>query len=273
MFKKVLILCGIVALVGVLVFGTSAVSYIRTSAGYVADSARDAFPVGFEIDRARGMLRDLEPDVRENMYAIAKEKVEIKKLEEQIAALESRLDKEKDDVLQLRSDLATGEDVFQYAGRNYTAEQVETDLANRFERFKTGDATLANLRQMHNARQKSLDAAQKKLEGLLAAKRQCEVEIENLQAKHKMVAAAQASSQYQFDDSRLGRVKELVSNLKTRLEVDAVLAESETYFHDEIPLDEDNAGDVVDQVTEYFNQQPEVEAVAVDTVAADLELK
>ena len=60
--------------------GTSAISYIRTSAGYVADSARNAFPVGFEIDRARNMLRDLEPDVRENMYAIAKEKVEIKNL-------------------------------------------------------------------------------------------------------------------------------------------------------------------------------------------------
>ena len=268
MIKKVLILGGVVALVGVLVFGTSAVSYFRTSAGYVTESARNAFPVGFEIDRARGMLKDLEPDVRENMYAIAKEKVALKQLEEQIATVESRLEKEKEDVLRLRSDLATGKDVFQYAGRTFTAAQVETNLTNRFERFKTGDATLVNLRQMHVARKNSLEAAQKKLEGLLAAKRQCEVEIENLQAKHKMVAASKAASHYQFDDSRLGRVKELVSNLQTRLEVDAVLAESQSTFHDEIPLDEDNAGDVVDQVTEYFQEKPEVEAIAVD-----LELK
>jgi len=263
MIRKVIILAGVVVLIGLLLCGTHAVSYIRTSAGYVADSVREAVPIGFEIDRAKGMLEDLEPEVRKNMHAIAKEEVELRRLEEQIEGTEARLAKEKDHLMRLQSDLGTGKDVFQYAGRSYTAAQVRADLTNRFKRYQTGDETLASLRQIHAARQKSLQAARQKLEGMLAAKRQLEVEIENLAAQQKMIAATQASSQYRFDDSRLGRVKQLVSDLRTRLEVDATLAEAESHFHDEIPLDEDDPEDIVDQVTQYFQTQaPAVESIA-----------
>jgi CO dehydrogenase/acetyl-CoA synthase gamma subunit (corrinoid Fe-S protein) len=67
-----------------------------------------------------------------------------------------------------------------------------------------------------------------------------------------MIAAAQTTSDYQFDDSRLGHVKELISNLKTRMEVAEKLVNAEVNFHDEIPLDKPNSEDIVDQVTEYF---------------------
>ena len=52
---------------------------------------------------------------------------------------------------------------------------------------------------------------------MLAAKRQLEVDIENLEARKKMVEVAQTTSNYQFDDSQLGQVKELVTDLRTRL--------------------------------------------------------
>lgn len=268
MIKKAIILVGVVVLIGLLLYGTHAISYIRTSAGYVADSVREAVPIGFEIDRAKGMIEDLEPEVRKNMQAIAKEEVELRRLEEQIEGTEARLGKEKDHLMRLQSDLATGKDLFQYVGRSYTADQVKADLVNRFQRYRTGDETLASLRQIHAARQKSLEAARRKLEGMLAAKRQLEVEIENLAAQQKMIAATRAGSQYQFDDSRLGRVKQLVCDLRTRLEVDATLAEAESQFHDGIPLDEVDPEDVVDQVTRYFQTEaPPVEAIAVETIA------
>ncbi len=118
--------------------------------------------------------------------------------------------------------------------------------------IKTADATLASLKEIHTAREKSLQAARQKLEGMLAAKRQLQVEIENLEARSQMIAAAQTTSNYQFDDSRLGHVKELIANLKTRMEVAEKLVNAEVNFHDEIPLDKPNSEDIVDQVTEYF---------------------
>ena len=60
----------------------------------------------------------------------------------------ARLDKEKEQLLRLKADLATAKDQFTYAGRSYTAAEVRTDLAGRFDRYKTGEATLKSLREL-----------------------------------------------------------------------------------------------------------------------------
>ena len=75
------------------------------------------------------------------MHVIAKEEVEVQRLEEQIANSESKLAKDKEQILRLKTDLAAAKDTYQYGGRNYTAEEVKTDLANRFERYRTAEAT------------------------------------------------------------------------------------------------------------------------------------
>jgi len=265
MIRKAVLIGGGTLLAGVFVFGPSAVSYVRTSAGYVTDTVQQSVPVEFQIDRARGMLKNLAPEVRKNMHVIAKEEVEVRRLEEQIDKSQERLGKDKEQLMRLKTDLASDKSVFNYAGRSYTAEQVRVDLANRFERFKTGDATLASLQKMCAARKASLGAARQKLEGMLAAKRQLTVEVENLEARLQMIEAAETTSNYQFDDSQLGRVKELVENLRTRLEVDERMVNSEGYFHGEIPLDKPDPENIVDQVAEYFGETtPEIESIAKD---------
>ena len=265
MIRKVVVVGGLVLLGCGLVFGTGALSYFSTTAGYISESVAESVPVGFEIDRARGMIKDLAPEVEKNMKLIAKEEVRIKRLQEQIAGTETRLEKEKDQILRLKGDLESARGIYEYAGRSYTAEQVRADLANRFKRYRTGEATLESWQQILGARQQGAAAAREKLEGMLAAKRQLEVEVENLVARQQMIAAAKATSQYQFDESRLGRVKELVASLQTRLDVADNLVRAETRFHDEIPLDEPVQENIVDEVTDYFGQQgPKAETVALD---------
>ena len=252
MIRKMLFVGGGVVLVGALLVGRDVFSYIRTSAGYVTDAVQEAVPIEFQVDRARGMIQDLVPEVRKNMHVIAKEEVEVARLDEQIADSRTRLKKEKEQLLRLTGDLATGKSEFTYGGRAYTADEVRTDLANRFERYKTGEATLASLTEIRGARQKSLAAARQKLEGMLASKRQLQVDVENLEARVQMVAAAKATSAYQFDDSRLGRVKELVASLRSRLQVAEKLVNAEVYYHDEIPVDKATPENIVQQVTEHF---------------------
>ena len=197
------------------------------------------------------------------MHVIAKEEVDVQRLEEQIANCESKLAKDKEQILRLKTDLATAKDTYEYAGRKFAAVEVKTDLANRFERYRTAEATLASLKQVRDARVKSLAAARQKLEAMLAQKRQLQVEVENLEARHQMVAAAQATSNYQFDDSQLGRAKELVQNVKTRLEVSEKLVNAETEFQGEIPLDKASPQDIVDQVGQYFGEKkPDAKTVA-----------
>jgi hypothetical protein len=67
-----------------------------------------------------------------------------------------------------------------------------------------------------------------------------------------MVEAAQTTSDYNFDDSRLSRAKELITDLRTRLDVAAKMVDAQGNFHAEIPLEETATGDIVEEVTEYF---------------------
>ena len=254
--------CGLMVL-GLLCFGHEAFSYIRTSAGCLKDSVKNSVPVEFQIERARRMITDLKPEVRRNMHIIAKEEAELERLGRRIEESEARGEKDREKLMRLKADAASGKSVFRYAGRSYSCEQVKADLANRFERFKTSEATLESLRKIHLARERSLDAARAKLEGMLAAKRQLLVEVENLEAQRQMVAAAQTTSNYQFDDSKLGRVKELISDLQIRLDTEKKLVEAEDYFHDEIPLEAATPDNIVDQVTSYFEEdRPKAAALA-----------
>ena len=262
MIKKTIITAAAALVVSLFFLGRDLVSYVRTSAGYVQSSVTDSVPMEFQITRARGMIDDLVPEIRKNMHVIAKEEVEVEKLDKQIADAQKRLAKDKEEILRLKTDIDGSKPAFEYAGRTYTLQQVKQDLANRFDRYKTSEATLGSLKDIYRARQKSLDAARQKLEGTLAAKRQLYVEVENLQARLQMIAAAQTTSQYNFDESRMGRVRGLIADLKTRLDVSEKLANVEGQFHDQIPLDETAPVNITEQVSNYFQPKAKVQPAA-----------
>lgn len=268
MIKKAIIAGSAAVLLSAFFFGRDALSYIGTSASWVKSSVRGSVPIDFEIERARKMVKDLVPDIRANMHVIAKEEVEVARLEKQIADSDSKLARDRENLVKLRNDLAGGAQTFQYVGRSYSAQQVKIDLANRFERFKTTEATVASLREMYDARQRSLDAARQKLEGMLAAKRQLEVDVENVEARLKMVEAAQTTCEYNFDDSRLSRAKELIGDLRIRLDVAEKMVNAEGYLDDEIPMTEAQSEDIVAEVTQYLDPaQPQVADASNATAA------
>ena len=68
-----------------------------------------------------------------------------------------------------------------------------------------------------------------------------------------MVEAAQTTCDYKFDDSQLSRAKELVSELRTRLDVAQKLVDADGADIGEIPLDETVTEDIVAQVDDYFS--------------------
>jgi hypothetical protein len=268
MLRKLVI--GGLGIVGLCVIAksTGLGSYVSTAFRRTGQQVTDSVPMEFQIDRARNMVRDLEPEIRRSMHVIAKEEVEVAALDERINSADEKAAKEKGEILQLQSDLGSGNKTFHYAGHRYTSTQVKEDLARRFNRFKTGDATLSSLREMRDARARNLDAARQKLTAMVAAQRQLQVEVENLEAKHKLVQVAAASSDFQFDDSQLARCKELMTDIRTRLDVAAKLASADETFPDEIQLDETQAEDVSQQVAAYFGLESADDAHEVETEVA-----
>lgn len=253
MIKKALFLVVGLGATSLALFGRDACSYIGTTYHRVTSSVQDSVPVEFQIDRARQMVQDLEPEIRRSMHVIAKEEVALEQINQQIGVGEEKAEKDKRDILRLQADLGTNKDLYRYASRSYSADEVKQDLARRFSRFKVADDTLASMKGMRDAREKNLDAARQKLAALVNARRKLEVDLQNLEAKRKLVEVAQASSEFIFDDSQLARAKELISDIRTRLDVTAKLANADVNVEVEIPLDETAPADITDQVAEYFH--------------------
>jgi chromosome segregation ATPase len=256
MIRKLLFVSAGLALVGLFLFGRHAASYVGTGAGWVRDTVKDSVPLNFELDRARNMVNNLKPEIQKNMHVIAKEEAEVERLQEQVNQAEAKLTKDRDDLEKLSGYAKTGNKTFHFAGRTYTIGQVKADLANRLSRVKTADSTIGSLHQILDARRKGLEAGRQKLEAMLAAKNELLAKIENLEYRMKMVEVAETSNACIFDDSKLGAVKELVSDLQTRIQVAEKLVTVEGSFHGEIPLDEPATDDIVEQVANYLGQSP-----------------
>lgn len=252
MIKKAILLAVGLGLTTVVLFGRNAASYVSTTYHRLTDSVQEAVPIDFQIDRARQMVSDLDPEIRRSMHVIAKEEVALEQLNQQITGNQDKTNKDKQDILRLQTDLGQNKNTYHYASRTYTCDEVKQDLSRRFNRFKVADDTLGSMKQMRDAREKNLDAARQKLSAMINARRKLEVDVQNLEAKRKLVEVAQASSDYVFDDSQLARAKELINDIRTRLDVAAKLANADVNVQTEIALDDSAPADITDQVTKYF---------------------
>lgn len=265
MIKKTLVGASVALVMSGLLLGTGLTSYLKTGLGYARNAVKDAVPVNVEIDRARQMIDDLQPEIAKNMKVIASEKVAVAKLKDQVESKSDLLADAQRDIMRLSQDLQSGDVQFVYASRTYSVDQVKEDLSSRFKRFKTQQATVDKLQQMLVAREKSLQSAKDRMDEMLSAKRQLEVEVENLQAQYAANQVAHAASSLNLDASHLSRTRELIDEIRTRIDVDQQLLSVDQEYYGEIQVNEPSDEDILSEVADYFHgrQGDKVDSVAM----------
>lgn len=254
MIRKTVIGVGVAMVASLFLFGRDSLSYMKTAFREARQAVKQEVPIEFEIQRARDLVANLVPDIRRCMHVIAEEEVNVEHLQHEIARADGELRKQKDEIVTLRNDIGKGNSSYRYASRTYTAGEVKTDLSQRFERFKTAEATVDSKRQILDARTKSIGAARQKLEGMISAKRDLEVQIENLEARLRTIQAAQTSSDVSLDDSQLTQAKKLIAGLNKQLDVAQRLLDSQGSFTGTIPVDAKPVvvEDLAEQIDDHF---------------------
>lgn len=220
MLKKLVIAGVLVACVGSLVaFGGRPFSYARTWVASWKKSAEDSIPLDLKIKNAREEVDKLGPEIRKCMRVVAEQQVDIEQMDARVARHQKELKEQELAILKLRNDLKSGEPSYVYAGQSYMASEVRKDLAVRFDRFRDAEESLNRERKILAAKKKSLRANERRLDEMMAAKKQLVVQIEQLEARWKTVQAAQEASEIEFDDSQLSRTKTLIAQINKELEV------------------------------------------------------
>jgi chromosome segregation ATPase len=218
------------------------------------DSLKDQIPIEVEIKRARELIGDLKPEIASNLKMIAREEVELNKLQREVAAKQASVTKSKDSILKLKEDLQSGMRYVTYQGKKYSIDQVRQDLSDRFKHHQTLEATSEKLVKILDARERNLVAARRKLDEMLSAKRELEVQVENLQARLTMVQVAQTGSKFAFDESALGQVRQSLDEIATRIDVAEKLANGLEQIGS-VPVEPTaNSEDLIEKISDYFQQ-------------------
>lgn len=250
--KRGLVVAAGVSVIGGLLFGKDAVSYVRSSAKSVQTVVKDSVPIEFELRRARDLLEEIIPEMHANVRLIAQEEVEVAALKADISKSDESIQEEKARITKLRDALDTPQAQYCFGGREYPRSYVKEDLANRFERFKESELVLASKRRLLTTRENSLHAAMQLLEQTRARKQTLQDKIESLASQHRLVRAAAVGSQIQVDNSKLAQTEKLISQIKKRLDVAERVLAHESQFVQAIPVDAVAEADLLTQVDEYF---------------------
>jgi len=258
---------GVVGLgvVGGMLFGKDAISYVKSSARGVRTAVKDSVPIEFELRRARDMLEDIIPEMHANIRLIAQEEVEVAALKGEIARGHEALKDEENKIKTLRVALEQPRVQYSFAGRNYDRNEVKEDLAARFERFRESEVVLASRVKLLDTREKSLTAAMQMLEKTKSQKRILEDRIEALASQYRTLQAAATGTQFQVDTSKLAQTQKLIGDIQKRLDVAERVLAHESKFVQAIPVNEIDTvteTDLVAQVDDYFKTRNDESTVA-----------
>jgi hypothetical protein len=104
----------------------------------------------------------------------------------------------------------------------------------------------------------------------LNARRQLQVEVENLQARLGALRVAQASSGLNLDDSHLSNTRELLDQIAAKLDVEEETTRVDVEYFGEIDLDQPTEENLLEEITAYFDGGQHVEPSSKALVAIRL---
>jgi hypothetical protein len=143
------------------------------------ESQFEQFPLESKVESLRRQRGFKESNIRYLMHLIAKNEVELHELNKQVHKAELRIADGRSSIERLETDLAGGDESFEYSGATYTATAVKSDLERRKQSLRRNELKLSRLKQrIQKPREKVLQEAIAKLQDLMREQR---IESENLE--------------------------------------------------------------------------------------------
>ena len=213
---------------GYLLFGSHIGSYIGTAANQIRQGISDSIPIEFELKRAANLVREIEPQLFDAKREVAQAEVDLERARDEVERLERDV---KSGELRLRTASAamSGEGA-SYQLASYDRTRVQLGLERTFDSYKNNLALLKGKRGLIERQERAVAAARVRLDAVRTEKARLEDMIGALTTQKRLVDAQAASSRsLEIDDSALSRAREVLDEIKNRLDVAQRMLEDEVF--------------------------------------------
>jgi len=207
-------------------------------------------PLEADIMAAKQLLADMDGKIENAVRTVARERVEVRKLDEGFAKRDADLKTKKDLIVDIRKKLETNLTAYSPAER----ELQKAKMVSLFETYEALEAQQKSENKLLESRRIGLVSSEMKVEKLKSAQRELRAKIESLDARRKLRDAEKVAAVVEVDDSEIADLKNLVSGIEKKLDVEAEVDRELESLRSGRPVDvpTPSAKDVMEKIDQKF---------------------
>lgn len=261
-FKWMLLSGAVLGGAGFLFLGTDFPGYLGTMASSVRESVAGQIPIEIELKRAEGLIRQIDPQIDTCKRDLARAEVELEGLQQSVEHLEKVVAAEEHKLkvgAALLSDEGRGG--VQLAADFGARRRVSADLGRTKDSYVNNVVILKTKRTLIERQTRAVEAAKQRLAAVRSERVALEDQVQSLKTQQMQVEALAAhSNRFDLDSTALSQAKEVIANVKKRLDIAQRMLENDMVFQ----------GDPIEVAVEERNVLQEIEQLfaAVDAPAA-----
>lgn len=237
-FKWMLLSGAVLGGAGFLFLGTDFPSYVGTMASSVRESITGQIPVEFELKRAEGLIRQIDPQIESCKRDLARSEVELEELNQSVQRLEKVVDNEEKK-LRVGAKMLSGDGAAEVhlAADHGARRRVNVELQRTKDSYVNNVVILKTKRALIERQTRAVDAAKQRLIAVRTEREALEDQVRALKTQQQQVEALAASSQrFDLDSTALSQAKEVIAGVRKRLDIAQRMLENDMVFQGEDPV-------------------------------------
>jgi len=218
MFKKVLIATLAVVFGLAVVKGTWLGSHLCLKFNKARDWVQSQVPPEQEIARLRMELDNLSKEDDKHFDKVARQEVEVKKMERHVEAVKKDLGKREASIREMRGALVGANEQVTFNGTRYDRSDLQEQVRIDARNFQSDEGTLKSKEERLKAMRRSLSINRKKLNDLKIVRQQMATELQKLETALAEERQAQAQAEATLDDAGYQRIRKDMDSIRDKIE-------------------------------------------------------
>lgn len=233
-----------------LLFGSHVGSYVGTAARQFREGISESIPIEFELRRAENLIEEIEPQLDEAKREVAQAEVDLERVREDVERLEHAVEIGERKLKNATAAVDDGEVGYHLA--SYDKVRYQIDLERTFDSHKNNVALLRGKRALIERQERAVAASRSRLDAVRAEKLRLEDMVASMKTqKQQLDALAATSDTVKLDDTALSRARDVLEEIKNRLDVAQRMLEDEV-FAGGLPHTAQSQRDIEGEIREFF---------------------